>query len=703
MRQGDSMAYQPGIVGRGYNQAVLRVEHRPRVAPHTREELEEILDILQKCGVDAWWYSVSAKGSFPLFPSKVLPYHEDLATDLYPWLVEEGHRRGIVMMSWEYLNTAPLVTEQHPDWRVRYLDDDSRTTPRDDHFVCFLSPYGELLKEYCVEVLEELGFDGIWFDGCYLFGTGGGRQRWTCCCERCAKAFRDATGLRIPQRIDWADPIFHSFVEWRYGFFEDYWASLASYVRQRSPEGLIVFNYFNRHYRGADSGSPMRRRSMDALVAGEGTSLTVQMQTKVQRAVSPNYPSEVWTNLHDGVKLGYPSRPDPDPAACIFYAQAAATAGGYASFGLGPHPRELKRSLSAMSEVLDPMAPFIGGDPARLCGLVFSGATKDCAHPAAPNHNKPAVDAVYGLGYLLDALHYPYEILLDNQLTLPELRPYAAVLLPDVQCMADEAAPELEAYVRDGGVLVATGQTGVKTPRGAPRERGVLDDLLGVSARFDELNHCVIEPQTDLLLRNGLPPRCMISGAARLVEVRDDVTVLATAVQTRHVSGAAMFSGKRGEPAPPLTGVAVCERKLGAGRVVLVAPNIGADYSQNPNRRSRELVRRVTGPLPLSFETDAPPNVVVSAWRQPGRLVLHLLNQPATMCRRVGLDIQLWPEDFTPTGPIALSVKGRADSVSSPHPGTRVHWTQRDDAVEVTLERLDQHAVVVLEDAQADV
>lgn len=690
------MSYRPDIVGRGYNQAALRVEHRPRVEPHSREELLEILDVLEACGVGAWWYSVSAKGSFPLFPSKVLPYREDGATDLYPWLVREAHRRGIVLLSWEYLNTAPLLTAQHPDWRVRYLDDDTRDTPRDDHFVCFLSPYGDLLKDYCVEVVNELGFDGIWFDGSYLFGSSNRGLRWTCCCERCARAFRDDTGLDIPRDVDWADRVFRRFVQWRYDFFEAYWESLADYVRARSDHGLIVFNLFNRHYRGAISGSPLRHHEIDALVAGEGTCLTVQMQTKVQRAVSGRYPSEVWTNLHDAVKLGYPSRPEPDPTSCTFFAQAAATAGGFASFGLGPHPRDLRAALSALSAALDPLAPYIGGEPVRLCGLVFSGFTKDfgfCDPTSAP---KPAVDTVYGLGYLLDALHYPYEIVLDNQLTADALASYAVVILPAVRCVDDAAAPALLEYVERGGVVVATGETGTKTASGEARDRGVLDELFGISRRISEPDHCVIEPRTELLQGGALPSRYMISGRARLVEVESDVLILATATSTAHVSGTAMFSGQP-VVATTVEGVAICERRLGKGRAVLVAPDIGSDYSQSPNRRSREVLRRLLGDVPLPFMTDAPAHVVVTAWRQPERTAYHLLNQPATLCRRLGQDIALSPEDFTPTGPIHLELPYPASTVSSPTPGVAVDFEVRGAATRVRLERLEQHAVIVVE------
>jgi hypothetical protein len=188
----------------------------------------------------------------------------------------------------------------------------------------------------------------------------------------------------------------------------------------------------------------------------------------------------------------------------------------------------------------------------------------------------------------------------------------------------------------------------------------------------------------------------MLSGRGQLVEVDDSVTVLATGTMKKHVSGTAMFSGKN-VARQEVEGVAICERRVGRGRAVFVAPDVGSDYSQNPNRRSREVIRRLIGDIALPFTTDAPANVLVTAWRQPGRIAYHLLNQPATMCRRIGREIALSPEEFTPTGPVHIDLPFPARAVSCATPGTEVTFEADAAATRVRIERLEQHAVVVVE------
>ena len=692
------MAYKPGRVGNGYLDSVLRIECRPMVAPFSRAEIIRHLDAMAEAGVDAWKYSVSAKGSFPLFPSKVLPYREEHAEEgYYQWVVEQAHARGITILSWEYLNTAPLLTARHPEYRVRFLGWDDRRKERDDFFACFLSPYGQLLKDFCVEVVNDLGFDGIWFDGSCLFGWGGMYSyRWFCCCDRCAEAFGKATGLDCPREINWADDTFKRFVQWRYDVFEDYWVELADYVRARNAHALVVYNYFNREYFGAMNGSPLRRRPMDALISSENRCLTAQMQLRVNRAVSDRYPVETYTTRYSGARPLRPLCGNPDPTANIYFARAAATVGGWST--IGTDPIESQDLLAAISAAMRPVAPYVGGEEIRCCGLVFSGATVDFGHlDAVPSstsaegpepfdvfhrRQKPAMDMVWGMSFLLNALHWPFDVVMDNQLDPGALAPYQVLILPDVQCMDDSAAAGLAAYVEAGGTLLATGLVGTRDVLGRPRRTGVLDELLGIVSRSDASGPCTPELQTQRLRGADLPARFGISGVARPVRVADDVIVHAIAAE---------------EPSCAV----VCERKVGKGRALFIASDIGMEYAQNTNRRTREVVRRLIGQVSLPYETDAPANVQVTAWRQGQDLVFHLLNQPSSMYRVPGVTpdyapLSYAPEDFTPTCPIRITVAGKADRVFSPTGQAEVSAGRRDGRIVVTLDRLDMHDVIVL-------
>ena len=703
--------------GFGYAQTPYRVEWRPRFAPHTRDHLTAVLDALVQCGVKAWWYSVSAKGSYPLFASKHLPYREEVATDIYPWLADEAHKRDIALFSWEYLSTAPLLTAQHPDWRFRYIGWDGPYSDRDTHFVCYNSPYGDLLKDYCVEVVSDLGLDGIWFDGSYVCSPA--PMKVACACEFCAAKYRDETGRELPSKVDMTDMAFRRYLEWRYEDFTAYWRALSAHVHERQPRAIIVFNYFNRLYHGWHTASPLRRMPMEGMIATECDSQP-RLQHKVLHALNDNYPTEVWIGALDGTGNTPSQRPDPEPTSLIFHGQLSAAMGGYASFGMGC-PTEYRHTLTALTRALTPIAEYVGGEPVRLVGLVLSGATKDYAYaddPVDKWQTNPALNwphfayeayrsqdircwqSVVGMDNLLESLHLPTDVLLDNMLTDEHLSRYQAVVLPDVQCMSDDTAGALGRYVEQGGRLVALGDTGVKTLMGEPRERGALDDLFGITWRDDASVYPVMDVHSPLLTGDGLPERYAIGGPARLVRA-EGVDVLATATyQPGKYTKVWSSSGLVPSTASEVAGAAIVAVRRGKGHAVYLAQNVGLGYAPNPNRRSREVIRRLLLPwIDPPFQTDAPPSVIVKPWRQPGRLVFHLLNMPATMLELrsdVYQEGMTRPEDFTPVGPIRISVPGPYEQASSPTHPDQVRFDRQDGAIEISLGRLDQHAVVVV-------
>lgn len=715
--------------GGGYAYTPYRLEFRPRRSMHTREELITILDLLKAKGVKAWWYSVSAKCSFPLFESRTLPFREDADTELYRWLVSEAHLRGIALFSWEYLNTAPLLTEQHPEWRYVYWEErEGGNTPRDDQFICHNSPYGEMLKEYCLEVVGDLGFDGIWFDGCYLHSDSSGRM--ACRCPYCAELYLRESGREIPTAIDFRDPSFRRFIEWRYENFTDYWRSLSGYVRQRKPEAIVVFNYFNRIGHDQRSGSPLRRMPMEGMIASESCSRPYQvlLQHKILHALNDNYPTEIWDYFRDAAQNSA-AIPEPEPASMLFHAQCSAASGGFASFGFEAFPTEYAELITELSAALNPIADYVGGVQPGCIGLVLSGATKDYAHIGG-NDGLPDTwqtwKAVHGMHNLLNSLHLPSEVLLDNMLTGEYLSRYQAVVLPDVRCLSDASAAELRHYVEQGGLLLITGASGILDEWGELRDSGAgaLDAWFGVTWRDSELSRPLLALRdlseadgftrhvgnaeidssagaerdaagSEALLRAGLPTRVMLSGASSLIRTVG-CEVLAygqyRVPQPRH--------SQLPEDAHPLIeGEAIVRRKAGKGAAVWMAANIGAGYAEQPSRRTREAVRsllaeRVTPP----FTTDAPANVVVTVWQQQERITFHLLNVPHSFLHvPSGKETLMYPEDFTPTRPITIEIPGVWREAHSPSGGL-VELTRAEGgrSTRIRLQCLKQHAVIAL-------
>lgn len=695
------MSQNPTDRGFGYATAALRIEHRPQFRPFSREELIQSLDLLEANGVDAWWYSAAVIPSLLIYPSQALPY-SDRAVDLehFRWLADQCHQRGIAFISHYCITAAPLALQVHPEWAAVSLQGE-----HSDRIPCFNSPFGDRLKDMVVEFVTDLGFDGVWFDCTDLAWKG----LWTCACDHCRARFHQDTGRTIPAAVDFDNADFRAFYRWRQTYFMSYIGELADHVRAHNPKALIILNTFNRLNHGGETGIPLLEIPADILLATEVDWRPNQalLQMKYCRAMmGERYAPESWLGFSDATHVAFPSRPEPDPAGLILFGLACMTGGGYPSYGGGESLGNAKTStLRAVSDALRLVAPYVGGQPVRFAGLVLSSATNDFAHRVGSTiyarpvgdfwrGSFPAWRAVHGLHYLLNSLHLPSGIILDNQFTDEHLAQYPLIFLSDIQCLADDAAAALRRYVERGGILIATGDSGLKDGEGLPRTQGALDDLLGITARVESAGFLTLHTIAGDLRGHDLPETFMISGQGRAVSVAPDVTVLAegqiiTPRYRRTPTGDFPL-----DPPVPTHRAAITARAVGAGSAIYIAPNVGADYAASPNRRSRmlldRLIRRYCQP---PYEVTAPWNIVVTAWQQDENLVFHILNQPTTMCQLLDDNAPFHPEDVSPTGPISIRVPRHFAAVDSPT-GYLLDVNAVSNATTITLERLDMHAVV---------
>lgn len=694
-------------IGGGYLQAPVRIEYRPGLPDSypTRGEMMRLLEEVVASGARAWWYSCAAKGSYPLFPSRYLPSVPEAEEGLFEWFTDECHRRGIAIMSWEYLATSPLTTREHPDWRMQFLQPvEGAISGRPKRHVevygdqnpspCFNSPYGELLMDYCVEVIEELGFDGIWFDGCFMGPANtwpGGRIG--CCCPRCDERYHDETGEHIPALEDWSNPAFRRFLRWRQRFFAEYWRRLCEHVRAHSPTGLIGLNNFNRWPHPTGLGCPLNEVDFDGLSCAEISQQPWQapLMLGYLRQVSGRYPPELWIHRT-------PPGPGASGAQMAYFGELCMTFGGFHSEGHSVSPGHNHVGIRQTVARLAPRAEFVGGEPVRFAGIVLSSDTKDFAFDG---DDEPTWRSVHGMHNLLLDAHWPVEVILDNQLRADHLADLALVVLPDVRCLSDERASALERYVRRGGLLVTLGWSGLLDEIGRRRRRGALDDLLGISRRGDLLQMApVIAPVGEWAA--GLPSRIMLwpdTYPAATVETElplperwaEDTEVLARGIRPQDDPARDCVEESR----------AITARKVGRGRVLFIDRDLGGFYSRTPWRELRELltaaIRQFVSP---PYRVEAPAHVAVTLWRQPEREVIHILSRPQSIRRVIPApDVNL--DDVPPAGKVAIELPWRVRSACRPISHAPVALTTSPSGSRIETRVDETHDVVVLRSAAA--
>ena len=224
-----------------FDQRVARFERRPAkgdAAQIVREVAEAGGQVLVSSAMHDYYGAI--------YPSKVGPVCAGSDPNYVADIVRLAHENDLMVLSWYYLSCHTLLSQLHPEWKVKTLVHPESLHPRHDYELClFSSPYRDFVKAQTAEILS-LGFDGFWFDG-------GEAQAWWlrpvapgCYCDWCEAAFREEFDADIPKRIDWDDRLFCQWVKWRYRRFDEFLADLHEHLCSQYPDAVLQLNHYNR-------------------------------------------------------------------------------------------------------------------------------------------------------------------------------------------------------------------------------------------------------------------------------------------------------------------------------------------------------------------------------------------------------------------------------------------------------------------------
>ena len=151
--------------------------------------------------------------------------------------------------------------------------------------------------------------------------------------------------------------------------------------------------------------------------------------------------------------------------------------------------RQVYEYLSQINALHDAYEPFLGGEMLADVAIYFdrnsmydpatSGMTADEVSKNIWSGKMPHFDAVMGAASILRQAHIPVGAV--TNITLHQLSSYRAVILPGVLEMTAEQAAIFRDFVRNGGVLYASGASSMSPlESGDTQARFLLGDVLGV-------------------------------------------------------------------------------------------------------------------------------------------------------------------------------------------------------------------------------
>jgi hypothetical protein len=633
-------ADRPDAPGRWWG-SVSRVTHEmflspPWLASRAGElDADRYAEALAAAGIEAVEIYFKDHNGVCYYPSANGPgFERDLVG---PW-IEALHARAIRVLGYISAGYDAFALARHPEWKVVDREGNPRLVAPPLEMVCLRSPYREYLLRQVEDLVAVYPVDGLWLDIIPLAWPGPHTDNppadvqdadffmvhdvpLPCACATCRREFAEAYGRPIPTHPDEAD--LRDLFDFYVGGMRRLLLDARALVRRHRPAALFTYN---------GSGCPGDPIDVGDIVSIEAHAPNHRFQSFVARwARGRGRPIEVMT---PGGLEGW-FTPQAKPPSLLELEVKIADMHAATSIIGRPVARDGSWDQAALDDIAaaheavrDPERPKSALEP--WSEVLVASTIRPATAPALWS------PAMAGLEFWHDVLlqqHVQYDIGgLDRDLSR-----YGLVVLADQRAMSDEEAERVRAYVRAGGAILVTGETGRYDERGARRASFALADCLGV------------EPAG----RSGLPYAYVSTGAAlgdalarrQLIVKREPLRVAVTAgevVGWVHPPGLGSI-----DPYIPAWGYAEVDREspalpfvvlndVGRGRSAYVAAALD-DGPRTPGRAGtaafeavwiRELaatlVRRLLGTPALT--TDAPPSLEVVLNRSGRELVVDLVD-----------------------------------------------------------------------------
>jgi hypothetical protein len=448
----------------------------------------------------AWWRAywrrtrvqgviINAGGIVAYYPSDA-PHHHRAETlgdrDLYGELTKAAHDDGLAVFARMDSNRAhePLY-RAHPDWFA--VDRSGRPYRAGDLYVsCINGPYYDeyiplILREIIGRSRPEGVTDNSW--------SGLDRES-PCYCTHCERRFRDRTGKALPAKKDWDDPLYREWVLWNYDRRLEVWDRNNRVTREAGgPHCLWV---------GMNSGSVSAQaaRFRDvAAIAGRAAILMLDHQAR-DDAGGFQENGDTGKRVHGVLgwdrlapesmamyQAGRPafrraSKPEPEARLWVLEAFAGGIQPWWHHVGAAQEDRRQFRTIEPLNRWhAENQEYLVDRRPVAAIGVAWSQRNTDFYGRDDPG---VMVDLPYrGVTNALIRARIPYLPVYIDQLERDggELK---VLILPELAALSDGRCAAVRRFVERGGHLVATGRTGLYTERGDPRPDDPLGELLGV-------------------------------------------------------------------------------------------------------------------------------------------------------------------------------------------------------------------------------
>ena len=432
-----------------------------------------------------------------LWRTKLGQMHKGMrGRDYFGEVMEQCRIRGLHRVAYYSLVYDDWAYETHPDWRILPENGYDPQLYSRMGTVCINSPYREHAKACLRELVGNYEFSCIFVDMTF----------WptVCYCPHCTARFWKEEKAEPPRIVDWTDPTWRSFQKARERWMREFALEITQTIKQTRP--IQVTHQFSPIFDPWQFGVSLEQNEASDFCDGDfyGGAGEFSLVCKAYDGLTRTRPFEFMTSRTIGLgdfettkpfeqALLESSVPTIHSGACLFID------------AVKPNGRLNKQAYEFLSQIHarhDPYERYLGGDLQGDVAIYFDKASlydpsavkvpvamavpihtqggprgRGLPAPVIPEMKLPHWEAMIGAARILRVAHIPYGVV--TNVSLDQLSRYRAVIVPNVLEMTVEQAELFRAFVRNGGVLYASGPSSLQIV-GQPTPRFLLEDVLGV-------------------------------------------------------------------------------------------------------------------------------------------------------------------------------------------------------------------------------
>lgn len=363
-------------------------------------------------------------------------------------VVNKCHNAGIkVIVRFDFSRAHKSIFEKHPDWF--YISPDGERIINDDMYVVSINaPYEQdVMFQIVGEVIDKYPVDGIFINmpGYQVRNPYIGKYHGIDQNDYDKKAFLKFSGMKLPLKEDFSDPVFRRYVEFKEHTTEDLMRRLHELVKNKNPQ-IAICTYSEKHVDIIRHESQTNSLPYWPYNASDNVNNTLT-----------SFPQHIVSNASIQ-QISFQSRYnaiEPAEVRIRLYENIANGSGLDMSMMGDFRNYEDERNYDVLREVYAHHKKF-----ERYYGRYRSMANVAVVSPGSWPSGESGQE-YRGIQLMLKESHIQHDLIEDTQLPVlgAALKRYKVIILPDILRLDSASIATLERLQANGTHLIATNRT----------------------------------------------------------------------------------------------------------------------------------------------------------------------------------------------------------------------------------------------------